>query len=39
LLLAVLRPLLWAMGALLTLVVAKHLLFAAGRGVRNLVRR
>ena len=39
LLVAVLRPLLWAMGALLTLVVAKHLLFAAGRGVRNLVRR
>jgi hypothetical protein len=39
LLMAVLRPLLWAAGALLALVLLKHLLFAAGRGVRNLVER
>jgi len=39
LLLAVLRPLLWAMGALLALVLAKHLLFAAGRGIRSLAQR
>lgn len=36
---AVLRPLLWASGALLGLVLLKHLLFAAGRGIRDLARR
>jgi len=38
-LLAILRPLLWAMGALLALVLVKHLVFAAGRGIRNLAER
>lgn len=39
LLLAILRPLMWAFGGLLALVLVKHLVFAAGRGIRHLAER